>query len=661
MTTTVVTGCDATCLWRMLATSALAAACGHPPVQPSTSSDIMCDVAPAAPDAWRRDARAAALAAHAEALAALPQEIGPVFSHDGRNIVFSSSRSGRPELYIAPRDNPAAARRLPGTENTVLGQQLTWDDRAVLFTADRDGDEHWRVLRADLETGDVVDLTPTPLNSQGFTLSEGAPDTVFCAGVDRGDGSTKIYALPATHPGAPRVLYSNAKLGWLTDVDRAARLGLFVQFDTYQQQQLLVVDLVSGTADVLYPRHGAAAIKDAVFAADGARVFVATDAGGEQATLLALDARTGDERARYVEPEAPHGQIDQVAAARRGHTLAFKLDAGDHAVVRVLDQETLLPGPPLALPLGVGHFGLADDGEQLLVSWSTPDMPASLFVATARSGGVQRLHDAPGRAMLSVVLDRVTSFDGLELPTVVIRPRGGDARVPVVVDLHGGPAASSAARWSVVNQLLASDGIAVVAPNVRGSGGFGRAFEAADDGRKRTAAFRDLDAVRAWIARQAWADATRMAVTGASFGGYLVLEQLTDRPDAWRAGVDEFSIADLTSFLATTTGAVRQNYLHELGDPVADASFLRSISPLGKAGHITTPLFVYAGANDPRVPCAQSDCIVSTLRQLKIPVEYMVAADEGHGYRKRTTQTELAARVVAFLERALGVASPPAP
>jgi dipeptidyl aminopeptidase/acylaminoacyl peptidase len=89
--------------------------------------------------------------------------------------------------------------------------------------------------------------------------------------------------------------------------------------------------------------------------------------------------------------------------------------------------------------------------------------------------------------------------------------------------------------------------------------------------------------------------------------------------------------------------------------PIADAAFLRSISPLTKAGRITTPLFVYAGANDPRVPRAQSDCIVSTLRRFKIPVEYMVAADEGHGYRKRTTQTELATRVVAFLERALGV------
>ena len=135
----------------------------------------------------------------------MAQEIGPVFSHDGRSVVYSSSRGGQPELYVAPRERPGEARRLPGTANSVLGQQFTWDDRAVLFTADRNGDERWRILRADLTTGEVIDLTPTPLNAQGFTLPEGAPDTVFCAGLDMASGSSTIYALPATRPGEPRI------------------------------------------------------------------------------------------------------------------------------------------------------------------------------------------------------------------------------------------------------------------------------------------------------------------------------------------------------------------------------------------------------------------------------------------------------------------------
>src|ERR1043165_1209220 len=120
-----------------------------------------CDGALVAPDPWQRDASAHGIAARAEALASLAQDIGPAFSHDGRSVVYSSTRGGQPELYVAPRERPGDARRLLGTANAVLGQQFTWDDRAVLFTADRNGDEHWHILRAELATGTVTDLTPT--------------------------------------------------------------------------------------------------------------------------------------------------------------------------------------------------------------------------------------------------------------------------------------------------------------------------------------------------------------------------------------------------------------------------------------------------------------------------------------------------------------------
>src|ERR1041384_2289699 len=197
---------------RAVALVLLTAGCGQVhPTKLSPSPSLACDGPPVAPDAWRRGASSQVLAARAEALASMAQEIGPVFSHDGRSLVYSSSRGGQPELYVAPRERPGEARRLPGTANSVLGQQFTWADRAVLFTADRNGDERWRILRADLTTGEVIDLTPTPLNAQGFTLPEGAPDTVFCAGLDMASGSSTIYALPATRPGEPRILYRDAR------------------------------------------------------------------------------------------------------------------------------------------------------------------------------------------------------------------------------------------------------------------------------------------------------------------------------------------------------------------------------------------------------------------------------------------------------------------
>jgi dipeptidyl aminopeptidase/acylaminoacyl peptidase len=203
-----------------------------------------------------------------------------------------------------------------------------------------------------------------------------------------------------------------------------------------------------------------------------------------------------------------------------------------------------------------------------------------------------------------------------------------------------------------------------VEPNVRGSGGFGRAFEEADNGKGRLEAFKDIEATGKWAASQRWADPARVVVFGGSYGGYTVLVGLTRMPTLWRAGVDLFGVADLSTFMSTTSGLIREIFLLEFGDPDKDRAFLESISPLRDADKITAPLFVYAGANDPRVPRSESDLIVKALRSRNVPVEYMVANDEGHSLARRENLIEFAARSARFLEKYAGPASkaePPKP
>lgn len=142
-------------------------------------------------------------------------------------------------------------------------------------------------------------------------------------------------------------------------------------------------------------------------------------------------------------------------------------------------------------------------------------------------------------------------------------------------------------------------------------------------------------------------------ISGASFGGYLVIQQLATHPERWRAGVDLFGIVDFHSFIQSTTGLVRQNYLLEIGDPERDREFLIELSPFHRIEHIKTPLFVYAGANDPRVPKAQSDMLVERLRANNVPVEYMLAAHEGHGASAIETRKELMLRSMRFILSAL--------
>jgi dipeptidyl aminopeptidase/acylaminoacyl peptidase len=257
-------------------------------------------------------------------------------------------------------------------------------------------------------------------------------------------------------------------------------------------------------------------------------------------------------------------------------------------------------------------------------------------------------------------ITEVAAFDGLKLPTNVYLPAmATEKKLPVIVMYHGGPAGSSAIRWSPAARFFTALGYAVVEPNVRGSGGFGRAFEMADNGPKRTDSFKDVETTARWAASQPWADASRMVVYGGSYGGYTVLIALERWPDIWRAGVDLVGVANMTTFLRSTSGVIREIFKLEFGDVDKDAAFLATISPIEQVDRITKPLFVYAGANDPRVPRPESDQIVRALRERKVPVEYMVADNEGHSMARRENQIAFYSRSAAFLEKQMAEPAKP--
>jgi dipeptidyl aminopeptidase/acylaminoacyl peptidase len=203
-------------------------------------------------------------------------------------------------------------------------------------------------------------------------------------------------------------------------------------------------------------------------------------------------------------------------------------------------------------------------------------------------------------------------------------------------------------------RFLVSLGYAVVEPNVRGSTGFGRAFEEADNQERRTQALADVATVNAWTNAQPWCDPNRVAIWGASYGGYTTLMALTRTPTAWRAGVDLYGPADLLALLRGIPEDARVGAAAEFGDPNTQAAMLTELSPIRDVERIVAPLFVYAGQNDPRVPRRESDTIVQAMRDREMHVEYMVAADEGHNVERRDNQIELMTRTARFLAEAMG-------
>ncbi|MFL5347232.1 MAG: prolyl oligopeptidase family serine peptidase [Hyalangium sp.] len=585
-----------------------------------------------------------------------------MLSRDGKRVLFTSNRDGLPQIYVADAarlDSPA--KRLVEWPERMTLSTTTPDGQSLLFLSDKGADENWSIWKVGLDGSAPVELTPgEKLNRDGAFLPDLAPDTVYFSGRPMNEKASTVYAVPASG-GAARVIHRDDKPGYLTDVSRDGKQALFQRQLSNTDNSLQHLDLATGESRPLYPLSaGKVSIFAARFSADGKTVYVATDGGGEQTWLLALDAQSGKELARYVEQKPAVSLVSSMVVAKTGDAIAFALDAGNHNELRLLDARTLKPRAPVTMPLGQGEVqDFSEDGRQLTAIWSTPSSPTDAWVIDAKTGKEAPLRGEPRPSLKDVPaieasIVEIRAHDGLTLPINVYLPKNRTGKLPVIVCYHGGPANNYKIRWSANAAFFISQGYAWVEPNVRGSEGFGRAYEEADNGPKRPEAFKDIETTGRWAASQPWADPSRVIIYGGSYGGYTVLVGLTRMPDLWRAGVELFGVVNMKTFMATTSGYIREIFLVEMGDPGKDAAFLESISPIKDVNKIVDPLFVYAGANDPRVPRSESDQIVHALRERKVPVEYMVAENEGHSLSRKENQIEFLARAARFLEQHAG-------
>ena len=314
-----------------------------------------------------------------------------------------------------------------------------------------------------------------------------------------------------------------------------------------------------------------------------------------------------------------------------------------------------LPGRGVA-----SGFRFSRDGRWLTFGYSSPLVPGDVWRYEPTSGALERLTVSPGEVAPATFVDaelvRFPSFDGLEIPAFVFRPRRRTAPgpAPVVVVIHGGPESQYRPSFAPLTQYLVAQGFAVIAPNVRGSTGYGREYQHLDDVGLRGDSVRDLAALHDWLATQDDLDQDRAALYGGSYGGYMVLAGLAFQPERWAAGVDIVGMSDLVTFLENTSEWRRAFREREYGSLEQDRELLRELSPITHVDRMQAPLFIIHGANDPRVPLGEAEQIHAELTARGVRCELRVYHDEGHGLSKLANRIDAYPRVAAFLHEVLG-------
>ena len=543
--------------------------------------------------------------------------------------------------------------------------------KGFVFSRDAGGDEFSQLYWCDLETRDSTLLTDGKRSQNNRPLFSADGNLLAYTSTSRTGKDFDIW-IRNMQAGTAKAVVTEGGGAWSAlDFSPDGKRLLVSRYVSINESCPGEVDLETGKL-TMFPVDGdKAAFGEFRFAGNGNAVYFVSDEpikgkSSEFLTLRYHDPVSGD--FKQLSGDIPW-DVDVLEISDDGEHLAFVSNEDGIGTLHVLalpeQREIALPTLPVGL---ISGLSFSPDGKHLALTLNSATSPSDAYVINLAEASMTRwtrseVGGLDSAKFASPTLIRFPTFDKVKgkprtIPAFYYKPDKATAnsKVPVVINMHGGPEGQSTPYFSATTQYMVRElGMAVIYPNVRGSSGYGKSFLRLDNAEKREDSVKDIGALLDWIALQPELDADRVAVMGGSYGGYMVLATMTNYPERIKAGIDVVGISHFGTFLKNTEDYRRDLRRAEYGDE-RDAKMqqvFERISPLNNASKIRSPLFVAQGKNDPRVPFTEAEQIVKAVRSNDQPVWYLLYKDEGHGFRKKANSDYFSAASMLFLQRYL--------
>jgi dipeptidyl aminopeptidase/acylaminoacyl peptidase len=564
----------------------------------------------------------------------------------------------------------------------------------LLFERANGGDEVFRIYRMDLATKTVTPISPEGERAGAPSWNREGTRIVFTtASIDRKEktqsvqdaaarkATTKLYIADPLKPDTAKVVATFDGGGFSSFRFSPDEKSLaYLEYVSASESHLWMMDIASGnkTRITPAPKAGAATVAYGAprFAKNGKGIYAVSDRDSEFRRLVYIETATGKET--VLTAHLKH-DVDEFSISNKAKRIAITTNEEGSSVLRFIDLETgkELPRPALLAGeiSGMRWKGTSDDaddspaendkesGTEIAFNLTSSRSPGEVYSMNVAAPKVTRWTNGSSANLnpmdfVEPKLVRWKSFDGLMISGFIYQPdaKNFQGKRPVIINIHGGPEAQARPGFIARNNYMVNElGIAIIFPNVRGSSGFGKTFLAMDNGKKREDSVKDIGALFDWIKDQPDLDASKVLVTGGSYGGYMALAVATHYADRIAGTIDSVGISNFVTFLANTESYRRDLRRVEYGDERDPdmKKFLEAISPLNNAAKIKKPLFVVQGKNDPRVPYTEALQIVEQVKKQNVPVWFLMANDEGHGFAKKSNQDFLFYAQIKFMEKTL--------
>jgi dipeptidyl aminopeptidase/acylaminoacyl peptidase len=574
------------------------------------------------------------------------------WSSDGDQIYFDTNITGRFNIWRVPSAGGWPVQVTVSDERTLL-EDPSPDGRFLLYSQDEGGNEKPNLFLINLKDGVTRNITNT--KKIGYRDMEWAPNgTALAFAAEREKpGAYSIFTIdPESHAVNKVAGNEEGECGYLQSSPDGKKLA-FVRTRDYLHMGVSVIDLETKKENVLMPIDGKSTTLTLGWTRNSEKIYVtsnANDQGTDAVALLGLE-KSGPEWLTLK----PWETFFCDSSPTENRYVYVLNEAGNHRVFL-----HSLKGDEVEIPLSNGVVRMArfsPNGERIGLLYASGDSPAEIWVYDLRTrtlkqitqslvGGLERKNFSPPQLAV------YPSFDGTPIASFLYVPpnMGPDASHPAIVYPHGGPMWQHMNDWFPRLQYFVSHGFVVIAPNYRGSTGFGRTFM--ESLRKDCGGgdLRDLVASVDFLKKTGYVDPRRIAIMGASWGGYLTLMALTKYPELWAAGAAIVPMANWFTAHQNEDPVLKANDEWLMGDPAVDHELWRERSPFFFADRIKAPLLLLAGANDIRCPAEETEQMAEAVRKNGGVVEVKIYQNEGHGFARRENDIDAIKQAAKFLE-----------
>jgi len=586
------------------------------------------------------------------------------YSWDGSSVFFTSSMSGAPQVYRLTKDG--WPYQLTTFEDGIDFFELSNDASKGIVGASVGGSEQSQLYLIDSKNGRVTALTSG--NDVQYGSATWSPDDghIFFRSNEENKTDFFIYRMDMNTGGYEKVFGDSASLrGYfaIADISADGSLMIILRYNSNSDDDLFLLNLKTLENSALTKDDKDIFYSSPNIMSDNKTIWLTCNDNEEGISRLAK-LTVGSPKVEFVNDGwiDPKWEIEYLSFSRDNKQMAAFINEEGYIKVKLREVATKnqLPAPPLDGIFGGGYF---DQDGSVLLSFHGPTRTTEVWRWSPNSKKLEQLTYAiyagiDREIFTEPKLIKYKSFDGLEIPAFLYLPPGyteGEA-IPFIISAHGGPESQFQPDFIRNFQYLMLNGYGIIAPNPRGSSGYGSKYMSLDNYQNRKNSLKDYKAAVDYLITNGYTKNGLLAIRGGSYGGYVVMGMITEYPDLFSAAINVVGIVNFKTFLENTASYRRALREAEYG-PLSDPEFLESISPIHKANMIKTPLLVIHGENDPRVPVGEARQIIKAIKSNGGVVDSLIFPDEGHGASKRVNIIAEYRRLVEFLDRQLKGAS----